>query len=885
MSRDRGGNITYPTTQDLIRSAIAQSERANQKKAAAIGGYGDLTVIGPWPVGIIEVIKGKAFIQVKCAVPAGIVKIKVVLEQYTGASDPRTVVRRISDTDKEVPSEIATQGGLYTFRFDIGLAFNASYGCPKLVAFMSDGTIVSNPVTDVPITPRILADYFVDSLFTLGDPFGVPSSPDANLILVNRRDLTTKDVTDAELVVRVLAPLTSGGAPQSWGAAGITEVIPVFQRTNGTPNPYPVDKTTVHVLQGTDLTQVLPSGPSINRGYIDIMKKGLAAGAPYNWIANIAWAGEEKVVSTGPAVGFTGAAETTDPSVLAGSLSLTITNATEPFDAGGVKVALNYTQPANVVSLKNVKGEIKLQAEADSAYNTRIDKFSLKDDTYNTVGAHTGVVISENMKTKASRSYRLRITITAIGGSQVQFEQNFATGADGAVLQDTAVPTLATNPDTGTTGPTVKERHSKLKYSCPTPSANINTLYEFQVVLQTVSTEPSATPSIGSGGVVDIAYGQSGTFNISYLLPLTGDLWVCFRARNQFTTNNGYSAWSARTNQDGYSRPLQDFIGDAVPDNSEGLIRIGTLTGVSSTVVDLGAGASSVDDFYNDNAIHIDSPGTPSPNADTWRKITDYNGITKQATLDVALSGTPGGGIFYDIHAIDVPGDKAGRSGTGHTTSTFILGSDASSVDDFFNGYTIYIPTLPAADRIRKVRDYVGATRTITVEVNFSVAPSSNLGYLLVNGSIGFSSAPNADTLTGVASPVPFRWYLNSSKNLVYEVLPPIGENAFSLTHFQITNRRRGGNQLKDDSGALAIVSGLGYTIPAAPFGTFWASSIRFRNMFREGGSDGWGTQSYWVAVLSEPDSANYDPDIFGGAVVVDYQDEDAYPRSRYPIY
>lgn len=454
---------------------------------------------------------------------------------------------------------------------------------------------------------------------------------------------------------------------------------------------------------------------------------------------------------------------------------------------------------------------------------------------------------------------------------------------------DTAVPTLATNPDTATTGPTVKERHSKIDVSCPKPSDHINTLDNYQVILQSANTTPAGDPTVGSEAVLVIKYGQDPVFNLNYQAAFNADFYVRFRAHNQFGA--GWSAWSAGTNQHGYSRPLQDFIGTAVPTHSEGLVRAGTSgTGHTTGTFVLDSGASAVDEFYTGMAIHLPTPGTSVPQEDRWRLITGYTGSSRTVVFNTVLSSAPSGSIAYDIHRIAIVGDRASKSGTGHTTTTIELDTGAeSSITDFYKGYTLYLPGITQAGRrVRKVIAYNPSTHVLTVDVAYPVAPSGAFGYLLVNGSIGFSTANNAGSLTGVASPVPFRFYLDGATGLVkYEVLPPTDDNAFSLTHFQIISRRESNEVIRQDSGAKAIVSGLGHEHFASPSGTFYASAIRFRNLFRDGGSDGWSAYSYLVEVPQEIAGGgvpNYNPEVFGVAVL-DYQGEASYSDQRYPSY
>lgn len=803
-------------------------------------------------------------------------RLKVVLIEAanaTNADDFSELRINASIDDIDLSNGSPSSGRVdYDIEFPQRLKYNTTYELVKLVAIGSfgDGDRLQNPAEDPLHSDPPLAT------FTTPEAFGVPSTPNASQILFNRLDPTTLEY-DAEFGVRVYAPLTDLGAVQSFGAALVDQVVVVLARQGGSP-AYPLLKY-IHDLTDAEKAQV-DTGAFLNRGYVDVTCKPLAPGASYIWVNNICWANGQKKEAAG-SVAFNAAGFQTDPNNLV-SPTLTITSATDPYTADFVRVVLTFTQPSTVVALKWVKLERRLTSETDPDYVVVTDpnKLTLRDDEFHSTGLKT-ILLREGLKTKPSRNYILRCTIMAIGGSTYQFTQGFSTGANGAVLSDTAVPTLSTNPDTGTTGPTVAERHSKIDISCPLPSANINTLDNYQVVLQDANTTITGDPVVGVSDVLVIKYGQNPTFNLNYFADFGDQFYVRFRAHNSI----GYSSWSAGTNQDGYSRPLQDFIGDAVPDNSEGLVRAGTGSGVSTTVFQLDGSASAVDDFYNGNAIHLTSPGTSSPDADTWRTITDYVGSTKQATLDTALSSTPGAGISFDIHAIGVTGDRATKSGTGHTATTFILESGLSVADDFFKGYTLYIPTMAAGtDRIRKGIAYNNTTKALTVDVAFGTAPSGNLGYLLINGSIGYSSPDNADNFVGIASPVPFRWYLNDADVLVYEILPPTGENAFSLTHFQIESKRRNVSMpVRDDSGAVAIVSGTGYQV-AAPSGVEWASRIRFRNMFRDTGIDGWGGYSYYVSVLSVGDAPNYDPEDYGSTVVIDYQDIDSYPRSRYPI-
>lgn len=1264
-NRNRSGNITYQRTQDMLEP-LAQRVEELEDATGTGGGNGpntDLQFVGPQPIAV-EQIKSKAFVTLKCAVPSGIQKLKVVLEQYTPGPDPVTVVRRVNDTDKEVPSETSDIGGPYTFRFDIGLAFNASYGSPRLVAIMKDGSVLSNPDPSVPDTPRLLSDYLPDSLFTLAAAFGSPSAPHIGNIIKNEFDTVTK-AFDAFITIQVIAPasatVTSTGTVQVVNnSTAIVGTLTTFSAQAAVGKAITVNGEThiiTNVADNTHLTVDFPFKQTSGSGFAaniltlgtwDSFKSrsiickfrltddvdgraltkhhdlssdersqtsvifrvdGFVAARKYNWMRNVLKdeAGEEANITpiatqTFVAGGFVidtpGLPELTSPIwsytdtdpyndvaryvrfyitqpdplvaldrveirvdsvgvgaityttgvasitgigttfladfepgdvIVVGTLlaagyqrltvlnvanntSLTVENTTlptatvggggiaykrghirgerfirkakfHPVGGGKIKIEVgeirtkkltnldivvvlrsqygnvredvdNFTtgsssdgaaQPAaltfpaaptgtnntvdgdpekaqarvtltfatastNTFTVDNISAieiEVVRRNQANSANDPvsatpipfyfnlstadiatnsvtksffirageryRITKVvarngdkrtettgtadflaaqllivypgdaktvpaptfgaitredgsnkidlvpvTVSQDTIDTVwfkqlifevninsggyqaeqpeplkfidSLHTGPTASYTktfrIKRKAGVTAQYRVTAIAVGGkssAQTTSASQGATADD--VAADTAVPTLATNPVTGTTGPTVKERISVIKATAPTPSANTSTLYEYQFVLTTSSSAPAGTPTIGSEGVVDITYGQSVKFHISYELPFDGDLYVAFRARNKFATNNGYSVWSAATNQHGYSRPIQDFIGDAPPDSPEGLVRTTTGSGASSTTFTLDGAASSEANFYVGMAFHLASPGTASPAEDTWRTITAYNNGTKVITVSPAWSSTPGAGITFDIHRIEVTGDRANKSQTTHSTTTFQLDSGASAVTDFYKGYTLYVPTLAANDRVRKVTAYNAGTKTVTVDTAFGGGtPSGSQGFLIVNGSIGFSTPNNADTFAGIGSPVSYRWYLDDLGFIQFETLPPVGENAFSMTHFQIRCRRRNVSApVRADSGAVAIVSGSGWSTPA-PSGIFFAGTIRFRNLFRSGGSDGWGIESYHVNLPDIAASPNYDPDTYGGPVIIDYQGEDSYPIN-YPSY
>ena len=75
----------------------------------------------------------------------------------------------------------------------------------------------------------------------------------------------------------------------------------------------------------------------------------------------------------------------------------------------------------------------------------------------------------------------------------------------------------------------------------------------------------------------------------------------------------------------------------------------GTLQSGGTTTVRLAAGASAVDDFYNTMTLR----STGGTGSGQERKITDYVGATRDATVSVAFSPALDGTTTYDV--IDRP--------------------------------------------------------------------------------------------------------------------------------------------------------------------------------------------------------------------------------------
>jgi len=358
--------------------------------------------------------KRHIYVTLRFGIPGSTFKLHVVIVEralgiissssYRQNRHKVTLANAIEDEERDAQS--------VTDRVDIGLKFNTQYDIIRLIAEDEDGGRVSNPEnTNYAPTLTEPVGYPGNVLysFTTPDQFGVPSSPRLLDILFNNLDSFTEDF-DVKVRVRIYAPTTDAGAAQSWGAALVDKVAPVFSRTSTG------DKIKEEYrLSGVELTQVSATSPGIaNRGFVDIDITGFKPGADYTWDKNICWTMGEKRESTGAAVAFVAGPFVRDPTTLAAGITLTITQD----DSRRASVAVNFTQPNPAVALKWIKVERRLTADPDidASYGTVVKKFSLRGDEYYTVGAHPLVMLDDTVKTKPSKQYTWKATVMALGG-------------------------------------------------------------------------------------------------------------------------------------------------------------------------------------------------------------------------------------------------------------------------------------------------------------------------------------------------------------------------------------------------------------------------------------------------------------------------------------
>lgn len=436
-------------------------------------------------------------------------------------------------------------------------------------------------------------------------------------------------------------------------------------------------------------------------------------------------------------------------------------------------------------------------------------------------------------------------------GSSVTYSGDLTTpitlagsGADDA-LGDTGVPTSLAAPD-------VQDQFGTLEVSCPRPSANSATIKRYQVILSTQSTAPAGAPTLNLEGVQKIKYGQGVDFRNKQGSTVT--IYFYFRCENDY----GFSGWSPGTSVTGTTigRPADDVIGTGVPALAMALERnttSGSGHGLSTFVLD--AGANQTLNYYAGMVLHVPSLAA----VDKVRNIiaSIFSGGVVTVTIDTSFSGVPGNSIVFEVH---YGLTLAGKTGSGHTTTAIVLPSSASSVNDFYNGMMLYIPSAAVGEQLQRIISYVGSTRTATVELieaALTAAPANNCGFMLSSGSFGYAVSNG----TGVIAPVPHRlWYNDESVMNVGEVILPTGQNAYSLSDFQIQAVRKSNQVIRSDQ-KIAITSSGVFQFPAKGYTPL--VRVRFRNAYRGGGaSDGWGPWSYYVPgfLSTAPPTTAYKP-------------------------
>lgn len=132
-----------------------------------------------------------------------------------------------------------------------------------------------------------------------------------------------------------------------------------------------------------------------------------------------------------------------------------------------------------------------------------------------------------------------------------------------------------------------------------------------------------------------------------------------------------------------------------------------------------------------------------SKGADQSGTIVGYDGQSRTATLDTPWQTIPDDTTYYQVILPVLQGTALGG-----TRTTIILAGDASATDGAYNGMTIRLTDGTGAGQVALIYDYVGSTRTATLQASWSTVPGVATGYSIVQiVTQGAARAGSATTL------------------------------------------------------------------------------------------------------------------------------------------
>lgn len=198
--------------------------------------------------------------------------------------------------------------------------------------------------------------------------------------------------------------------------------------------------------------------------------------------------------------------------------------------------------------------------------------------------------------------------------------------------------------------------------------------------------------------------------------------------------------------------------------------RRNTATAGAAATITLDASASAVDDFYNDALILL----VANTGSGQFRRITDYVGSTKVATVDHnwttnpdattvfqitaqsnVATGSPGAGSItratFSQDALDLFSDIRRATAQTGSTTTITLDASASSTNDIYNGSKITIVSGTGVGQSRGITDYVGSTKVATVNTTWAITPDNTSVFEIFGSGASGSPTEIADTILGTA--------------------------------------------------------------------------------------------------------------------------------------
>ncbi|MCI0488920.1 MAG: hypothetical protein L0229_20200 [Blastocatellia bacterium] len=132
-----------------------------------------------------------------------------------------------------------------------------------------------------------------------------------------------------------------------------------------------------------------------------------------------------------------------------------------------------------------------------------------------------------------------------------------------------------------------------------------------------------------------------------------------------------------------------------------------------------------------------------------WKNAVNYSVWSSSGNILAADINRPVKDVIGDgPPALPMGFVRSATSGTGHTSTTFVMDGSASAVDDFYNGMVLHVLSLAASSRVREITDYNGATRTATVSPAFDSTPVGALAFEVHFGQARANKSGTGHTAT-----------------------------------------------------------------------------------------------------------------------------------------
>jgi hypothetical protein len=275
----------------------------------------------------------------------------------------------------------------------------------------------------------------------------------------------------------------------------------------------------------------------------------------------------------------------------------------------------------------------------------------------------------------------------------------------------------------------------------------------------------------------------------------------------------------------------------------------GTATAGAATSITLAVGSSATTDFYKNDLIRI----TAGTGAGQSRYITAYNGGTRVASVATWATNPSTDSVYVILSGDAIPGataptaaevadavweeivadhDQVGgsaaeymkglvlRSGTlqaGSTVTDIILDAGASATNDQYNRAGLVVWDTGNLNNIQssQISDYVGATKTATVDPPFAIAPSTT-AYRFAIVPLGVDAATTTAIATGVwgatragnATAGSFGEYVNADATRISGSATPADQLEAILTGSNTITANVTGNLTGNVTGSVGSVTG-----------------------------------------------------------------------------